>query len=603
MKLSDYVAIFLAEQGIKHVFGLTGGAVVHLFDSVARNSGIRPIFTHHEQAAAMAAEAYSRVRNGVGAAMVTTGPGGTNAITGVCAAWLDSVPCIYISGQARLAHTTRGKAVRQVGAQQLDIVPLVAPITKYAVMVDDPNMIKYELQKALHIATSDRPGPVWIDLPLDLQWASIEPDELPGFDPGRTADRSSSTLLESQVRKVLELFDQAERPIILAGYGIRLAHAEAEFRRLIELLKVPFLSSWNASDLLPTDNQFYVGRPGIFGQRGANLAIQNCDLLLSLGSHLCLTITGTMFHAFARKAKIVMVDVDPVELEHRTVRVDVPVQCDAKRFLQEMLRQAKRIELNRIGPWRDKCSQYGAKYNVVRPTWRDQKDYVNAYTFVDSLSNALDNHDVVVVDGGGTINQVAFQAFRVKDGQRLIISGGLCAMGSGLPESVGACFGADGARTICLCGDGSLQLNIQELQTIVHHRLPVKIFVINNGGYLSIRNTQDGFLGSNYVGSRPSGGMSLPDFVKLGQAYGLMADRVHHHGELEEKIRRALEEPGPVINEIMISPQQDIAPRQGFDPRPDGTHTPRPLEDMYPYLDRSEFLKNMIVDPWVDPAV
>lgn len=600
MKLAHYVMDFLAQQGIRNVFGVTGGAVVHLFDAADRNPDIQPVFCHHEQAGALAAQAYARIKNALGAAIVTTGPGGTNAITGVCAAWLDSIPCIYISGQARLAHNTRGKAVRQIGAQQLDILPLVAPITKYAVMVDDPKMIRYELQKAVYIATSERPGPVWIDLPQDLQVALIEPAELQEFDPGEIAVRAQHAPSASEVSEVLRLLERAERPIILAGYGIRLAHAEAEFRRLVELLKVPFLSTWNASDILPTDNQFYVGRPGIFGQRGANLAFQNCDLLLSIGSHLCLTITGSLFHTFARKAKIVMVDVDPVELEHRTVRVDVPLQCDAKMFLQEMLRQAKATELKRLGPWQDKCSQYTKRYNGVPLGWRDQKDYVNTYTFVDTLSNELDNRDAVVVDGGGTTNQVAFQAFKVKEGQRLIISGGLCAMGSGLPESVGACFAADGARTICLCGDGSLQFNIQELQTIVHHNLPVKVFVISNGGYLSIRNTQDGFLDSNYVGSCESGGMSLPDLVKVAQAYGLKADRICHHGELAKKIRWALDESGPVLTEIMISPKQEIAPRQGFDARSDGTHSPRPLEDMYPYLDRKEFLENMIIDPWIE---
>jgi len=601
MKLAHYVMDFLAQQGIRNVFGVTGGAAVHLFDAADRDPRIQPVFCHHEQAGALAGQAYARIKNALGAAMFTTGPGGTNAITGVCAAWLDSVPCIYISGQARLAHTTRGKAVRQIGAQQIDIVPLVAPVTKYAVMLDDPKMIKYELQKAVYLATSERPGPVWIDLPLEIQWASVEPDELTEFNPSEIPVKSPGSPSSAEISKVLQLLERAERPIILAGYGIRLAHAQAEFRQLVELLKIPFLSTWNASDILPTDNQFYVGRPGIFGQRGANLAIQNCDLLLSIGSHLCLTITGTMFHAFARKATVVMVDVDPVELEHRTVRVDVPLQCDARMFLQEMLRQAGKTELKGLSPWQDKCSEYSKRYNGVPLNWRNQKDYVNPYTFVDTLSDELDNRDVIVVDGGGTIDQVAFQAFRVKEGQRLIVSAGLCAMGSGLPESVGACFAADGARTVCLCGDGSLQFNIQELQTIVHHQLPVKLFVMNNGGYLSIRNTQDGFLDSNYVGSCNSGGVSLPDFVKVAQAYGLKADRIWHHGELTEKIRWALAESGPVLTEIMISPKMEIAPRQGFDARPDGTHSPRPLEDMYPYLDRKEFLENMIIDPWVDP--
>ena len=530
MKLTDYVIQFLAEQGIEHVFGVTGGAVVHLFDSADRHPGMRPIFTHHEQSAAMAAEAYARMRNGLGAAFVTTGPGGTNAITGVCAAWLDSIPCVYISGQARLAHTTRGRPLRQLGTQQLDIVPLVAPITKYAAMVDDARLIKYHLQRAAWSARSGRPGPVWIDLPLDLQWASIDPETLPGFDPTAADDRPAAAA--SDVRQCLELLGAARRPIVLAGYGIRLARAEDEFRRLIEALRVPFLSSWNASDLLPTDDELYVGRPGIFGQRGANLAIQNCDLLLSIGSHLCVPITGTMFDAFAREAKTIIVDVDRGELEHRPVRVDLPVQSDAKVFLRELLEQATGARLPDIGPWRKMCFRYKSRYNTVPLEWRDQTEYVNPYVFLDVLSEELDGTDVIVVDGGGTINQITFQALRVKGEQRVIISGGLCAMGSGLPESIGACVGAGGRRTICLSGDGGMQFNIQELQTIVHHALSVKIFVLNNGGYLSIRHTQAGFLESRYVGSSPSGGLSLPDLGKVARAYGVRAERIERHGEL-----------------------------------------------------------------------
>lgn len=601
MKLSDYVVSFLAEQGIGHVFGLTGGAVVHLFDSAARNPNIRPIFTHHEQAAAFAAGAYARLRNSLGVAFVTTGPGGTNAVTGVCAAWLDSIPCVYISGQARLAHTTHGKLIRQLGVQQLDIVPLVVPITKYAVMIDDPKMIKYHLQKAVYIARSGRPGPVWIDIPLDFQWASIDPDALPCFGGSEVQKTLAKRSVVDHIQQCFELISAAERPIVLAGHGIRLAHAEREFRQLVETLKFPFLSTWNVSDLLATDNELYVGRPGIFGQRGANLAIQNCDLLLSIGSHLSIPLTGTMFNAFAREAKIIVVDVDQVELNYQTVRVDLSMQCDAKVFLQEMLRQAEEVQLMDIGYWRNKCSQYKSRYNKVPPEWRDQKEHVNPHVFISALSDELDNSYVIVVDGGGTVNQITFQAFTVKEGQRVIISGGLCAMGSGLPESIGACFGSGGRRTICLCGDGSIQLNVQELQTIVHHNLAVKIFVFNNGGYLAIRHTQDGFLESNYVGSSVSGGLSLPNLQKVAEAYGVKATRVNNHCELREKIRWVLQEPGPVLCEVMISKDQQVIPRQGFDRRPDGTGVPRPLEDMYPFLDREVFLENMVIKPWVEP--
>lgn len=594
MKLTDYVAEFLSKEGINHVFGLTGGAAVHLFDSIAAAPNLTAVFNHHEQASALAAEAYARVRNGLGAAIVTTGPGGTNAITGVTAAWLDSIPVIYISGQTRLEHTSHGKTVRQIGTQELDIVSLVAPITKYAVMLEDAKMIKYELQKAVHIAKTGRPGPVWIDIPLSFQWTEIEPDELPDFVPPVTVENRS---LENEVKNCLELIADAKRPLILAGYGIRLAHAEDEFKEIINTFRLPFVSSWNASDIMPTDHKLYNGRPGLAGQRGANLAIQNCDLLLAIGSHLSVALTGTNFSTFAREARIIMVDIDPVELDFETVRVDLSVQCDAKAFMKEMLRQSGGMKHADINWWYEKCLKYKT-YNAIPKEWKEQKDFVNPYVFVDTLCDKLENNDVIVVDGGGTVVYTSFQAAKVKDGQRLVLSSGICAMGTGLPESIGASFAREGGRTICFCGDGSMQLNIQELQTIVHHNLPIKIFIFNNDGYLAIRHTQDGFLGSNYVGSDKSGGLSLPDFLKVAEAYGIKADRIKDHSEMIEKIHWALNTPGPVVCELIISRDQQVIPRQGFRKRSDGTNEAIPLEDMYPFMDRKEFSENMVVKLW-----
>jgi len=600
MKLSDYVVEFLADEGIEHVFGLTGGAVVHLFDSAARNPRVQPVFNHHEQAAAYAAEAYARLRNNLGAAFVTTGPGGTNAITGLCAAWLDSIPTIYVSGQTRLAHTSHGEPIRQLGAQEFDIVTLVSPLTKFAVMVDDPSQIRYYLQKAVHIARTGRPGPVWVDIPQDIQWSSIEPDDLRSFDPSEMPTEGPRDSLATQVAECLRLMGESERPMVLAGYGVRLAHAEDEFRRLVEELGLPFLTTWSATDLLPSDSDLYLGRPGTLGQRGANLAVQNCDLLLTLGSHLSVAITGTMFDAFAREAKKIMVDIDPVELGHRTVRVDLPIESDVRVFLQAVLERSKDVQMPDISPWRAKCSLYSG-YNAIPEEWRRQQQNVNPYVFVDVLCDELDERDIIVVDGGGTANQTTFQSVRLKAEQRILISCGLCAMGSGLPESIGACFAGGGRRTVCLSGDGSAQLNIQELQTVVHHDLPVKIFVLENAGYLSIRNTQDTFLEGRHAGSAREGDMSLPDVVKVAEAYGLKATRIHHHQELRERIRWVLDTPGPVMCGISVSRHQPVIPRQGFDTRPDGTGVPRPLEDMYPFLDREEFREAMVIEPYVEP--
>lgn len=598
VKLTDYVAQFLAKENIHHVFGLTGGAVVHLFDSIAKQPSMKPVFMHHEQAASFAAQAYARVRNGLGAALVTTGPGGTNAMTGLAAAWLDSIPCIFLSGQTRLAHTTNGKPIRQLGTQQLDIISLVKPMTKYAVMVEDAKEIKFHLQKAVFMATTGRPGPVWIDIPLDFQWSMIHPDSLPEFKPNsRKKLLGVSDCSASQMTECLKLLKNAKRPLVLIGYGVRLAHAEKELERFIEKFQIPCLASWNASDLIGGDHPLYLGRPGIFGQRGANLAIQNCDLLLSVGSHLAIPLTGTMFNAFARDAKKIIVDIDSNELKHRTIPADLRIHCDAKIFLQKMLKHSSTVSLN-IRTWKQQCQHYQMKFNGIDPKWREQKKLVNPYVFVDALSKALNAKDRIVVDGGGTVNQITFQSFQIKQGQRMIIDAGLCAMGSGLPESVGACFGSQKQRTICLCGDGSFQLNVQELQTIVNYNLPVKIFILNNGGYLSIRQTQDGFLEGRHIGSDAQGGMSLPDVTSVAKAYGLKTVRITNHSELSKKIHQVLSSKGPVLCEILVSKDQEVMPRQGFDKKPDGTNAPRPLEDMYPYLDRKEFIKNMMIKPW-----
>lgn len=594
MKLSDFIAQFLKGQGVTHVFGVTGGAIVHVFDSIERTTDMRVVFTHHEQAAAFAASAYARVRNDLGVVCITTGPGGTNTLTGLCAAWLDSIPCLFISGQARLSHTTHNKPIRQLGSQQFDIVPVVSHMTKYAVMIDDPQRIKYELQKAVYIARSGRPGPVWVDIPLDIQWASVEPKTLRSFDGANAEKRLPNIFSDDSIKSCLKLLQEARRPVILAGYGIRLAHAEKEFKQLINAFKIPFLSTWNASDIVATDHALYTGRPGIFGQRGANLAMQNCDLLLGIGSHLSIPLTGTNFEAFAPGAKRILVDVDPVELDHRTVRVDLAICCDAKVFLKEMLKRSAEYRLASLALWRKKCADFKARYNILPPEWYRQKKYVHPYVFVDVLSDALNPNDLVVVDGGGTIAQVAFQTFRVKENQRFMIDTGTTSMGSGLPESVGASFGRNGGRTVCLCGDGSMQFNVQELQTIVHHRLPVKIFLLINKGYLSIRHTQQGFLGGHFIGSCEKGGLSLPDYQKIAKAYGIKTVRIKNHKELKQKIRQVLKTPGPVVCELLVDPKQEVSPRQGFDKMPDGTFRARPLEDMFPFLSREEFKENMI---------
>lgn len=598
MKLTDYVINFLVKQEIGHIFGLTGGAVVHFFNSAAKTPGLQTIFCHHEQSAALAAVAYARIKNSLGAVIITTGPGGTNTITGLLSAWQDSIPCLFISGQARREHTSRGKQLRQLGTQEFDIVSLVKPITKYAVMVEQAERVRYHLEKAVYLAKEGRPGPVWVDIPLDLQWASIEPDRLQAFSPPeiKKCCESPETLSKSY-KECLTLLAAAKRPLILAGYGVRLAHAEKEFREFVDKTRIPFVSTWTASDIVPTADPYYAGRLGVTGQRGGNFSVQNCDFLLCLGSHLSIPSTGTLTDAFAREAKIAVVDIDRDELGFRREKIDLAICCDVKVFLGGMMRMDSLPDGNALSAWRKRCTSYKS-YNLIPKKLWQQKEYVNSYVFIDTLSDMLKKDDIITVDGGGTNLYVSFQAFKVIEGQRLILSSAICSMGTGLPESIGACFAGNLRRTICLSGDGSIQLNIQELQTIIHHRLPIKIFVMNNSGYLAIRHTQDAFLEGNYVGSAKDGGLSLPDFLKVAEAYGLKTIRINNHRELSKKMQTVLEEEGPVFCELMVSPEQQLIAQQGFDRHLDGKSTPRPLEDMYPYLDRKEFFENMIIKPW-----
>lgn len=599
MKLTDYVVQLLADSGVSHVFGLTGGAVVHLFDSAARSGRLQPIFHHHEQAAAFAAQAYARANGNLGACFVTTGPGVTNALTGLAAAWIDSVPCIYISGQARLSHTAQGRKVRQVGTQHLEVVPLVQSMTKYAVLIEEVASIRYHLEKAIHLATTGRPGPVWIDLPLDMQWADINPHELRGFTPESPELPIAHETMDPSLATCLAWLKESKRPLVLAGYGVALGKAQDVFGEFINRHALPYLTTWGAVDVLPSNHPCNLGRPGIAGHRGANLAIQNCDLLIVLGSHLCLPVTGTMLSSFARAARIVMVNIDPEEMANRSIPIHLPIVSDVKSFLQDMNNHVPAGQNFGSASWQDTCQLYRRTYLSPPPV---AGDTISPYEFVQTLSELSADDDIVVVDGGGTNVYVAFQTFRIKGRQRMILSTGLCAMGSGLPESIGACFGSGQRRTLCLSGDGSMQLNIQELQTIRHHGLPVKIFITDNSGYLSIRGTQKEFLDENYIGSNAAGGVSLPDYTKVAAAYGIPSVLIDRRENLRTVLAEVLSRPGPEVCVVRTSPVQEIIPRQGFDRRANGTFAARPLEDMAPFLDRKEFAEAMQIPPWNPPA-
>jgi acetolactate synthase I/II/III large subunit len=599
MKLSDYVARYLAHHGVRHVFMLTGGGAMHLNDSLGHEPRIRCVFNHHEQACAMAAEGYARASGNLGVVNVTSGPGGTNTITGVLGQWLDSIPVLYISGQVRYEMTvaSTGLPLRQLGYQEADIAAIVKPITKYAVMVTDPKMIRHHLDRAINLASTGRPGPVWLDIPLDIQTAMVSEDSLASYDRGGDVPEADEVTLRRQVETVVERLQAAERPVILAGAGIRLAHAADLFRRVAESLDVPVQTAWDAIDILPSDHPLYTGRPGTVGQRGANFIFQNADMLLCIGCRMNALQIGYNHASVARAAFKVSVDVDAAELAKWTFKPDLAICADARRFLG-MLDQATVAERpERKQSWLDWCSERARRYPPVTPSMMDDRRAVNPYAFCDTLSDALASDDVIVSSNGAAC-VMPIQAMRVKLGQRHIVNSGCSAMGYGLPAAVGACFANEGRRVICLEGDGSIQLNIQELETVAYHRLPIKIFVFNNEGYLFIRTTQRTFFEGRLVGEGPNSGVGFPDMSKLAEAYGIRSVVIHNHQEMPDQIRAVLELPGPVLCDVRMTPSQEVVPRITSRKLADGRMASSPLEDMYPFLDRTEFLSNMIIPPW-----
>lgn len=594
IKLSDYVIQFVANLGVKHIFMLSGGGCMHLVDSLGKCSNIEYVCNLHEQAAAVAADAYGQCTNNIGAALVTTGPGGTNTITGVAAAWLDSTPCLFISGQVKQADMVGNRGVRQMGFQEINIVNLVNSITKYAVTVTDPDSIRYHLEKAVYLARNGRPGPVWIDIPLDIQAAMIDDVKLVGFDSREVEQPVDRHLLQQQVSKSIHLLNQAERPVILVGNGVRLAKAEEDFLRLIEILKIPVLTTWKTIDFLPESHWLFAGRPGSVGQRGANFTQQNSDWLMTIGARLDFGQTGYDHHNFARAAKKIIADVDPAEIHKMMMPIDVPVCADARIFIREFIRQCEIIARKDRSVWLKRCKSWLDRYPVVLPEHWEEKDYVNNYVLLEILSDEMCGDDLLIPGSSGACSERTMQAFKVKEGMRIFNSEGLGPMGFGVPASIGGCLASGRKRTVCIDGDGGFQLNIQELQTIKRLNLPIKFFVLNNQGYASIRATQQNYFGGHFVASGPSSGLTLPDTLKIAAAYELGTARIQNHSGMREKVRQILDSDGPVVCEVMVLPDQVTAPKLSSRQLEDGSMVSSPLEDLWPFLERGEFSSNMV---------
>jgi acetolactate synthase-1/2/3 large subunit len=596
IRVADYIAKKIADIGVRHVFMLTGGGAMHLNDAFVLEKQLQIVCNHHEQACAIAAEGYARVKESISVVCVTTGPGGTNAMTGVLGQWLDSIPTLYISGQVRYDTTVESTnlPLRQIGDQEANIIEMVKPITKYSFMVTDPQTIAFHLEKAIYLATTGRPGPVWLDIPLNVQSSLIDETQLRGF----TIEKMSIPEHWVEQTKIAhEKIITAERPIILAGAGIRLSGAAEQFFQLAETLNIPIQVAWDAIDLFPSNHDLYAGRPGSVGQRGANFVFQNADLIISIGCRLNIRQIGYNFSSVGRCAYKIAVDIDDNELKKPSVKIDLPIQADAKEFINLLLTLVKNKPVPIKKPWLDWCKFRIQRYPVVLPEYYHQKQKVNPYVFSKVLSEKLAFDDIVVSSNGASC-VMPIQAMDIKKGQRHIVNSGCAAMGYGLPSAIGACFANNKKRVICLEGDGSIQLNIQELETVKYHNLPIKIFLFNNEGYLSIRTTQQNYFNGNFVGEGINSGVGMPDFVKIAKAYGIKAAVISSMKNINEMIEDVLNFQDAVLCEVMMDPNQLIIPRVSSKKRSDGTLVSSPLEDMYPFLSEDEFLSNMIIPKW-----
>ncbi len=537
---------------------------------------------------------------GVGAALVTTGPGATNAITGVVGAWQDSTPLMVVSGQSKRQQTIQQsglEGLRQFGVQEAHVLPMIASVTKYATMLEDPSSVRYHLEKAAFLARQGRPGPVWLDVPLDVQGTHIDPATLDGFDPVAEGFINEETSEAGQIAlEVADLIGAAERPVIVAGAGVRLAGATDSLREFIEQVNIPVVTPRMGIDLLATDHPLYVGRPGIKGDRAGNFAVQNADLLICVGTRLSINVTGHEYDKFARAAKIIVVDVDSVEHQKTTIAIDRFYQSDAFHFLRELRRVAGETGLCLDLDWSERCRSWKERYPVVLPEYAEQKQPINTYQFVKVLSSQMTGKDVVVIDSGSS-SYVVSQAIEIKAGQRYLASGGLGAMGYAVPAALGASVALGDGQVVAITGDGSLHMNVQELQTIAHENLPVKIFVFNNHGYASIKTTQHNYFNDRYVGVDQGSGVPLPDILKVAELYGIKGLRVENSDDMSRVVEETLRSEGPVICDVYCSQDQLIIPTVYSKKLDDGRMVSLPLEDMFPFLDRDVFSNEMIIPP------
>ncbi len=627
VKVSDYIMNFLVMLGIQDVFFVSGGGAMHMNDSLGSNSQLNAVAMLHEQGAAIAAEAYARIHKegqntGYSACLVTSGPGGTNAVTGVAGAWQDGTPVIFLSGQVKRADLVGNQGIRQFGIQEIDILSIVKPITKYAVQIQEPEDIRYELEKAAALAAQGKPGPVWIDVPLDIQASVVEEEALRGYEGWNwhkdmadgtvglegtgSPELSEFSCKEEDITETIRLFNRAKRPLLLLGHGIRLAGAVEAARKLYEYMGIPVMTSWNGVDLIEDSHPLFYGRPGAIGHRSANFIQQNADFVLTIGSRLNLLATGYNYDSFLERAVHVMVEIDANEMEKRSVHPQLKIQCDAGAFICALWERREELDVEspakgRLAEWLSYCDSMKAKYPRFISEQKARDGYVSTYHLVDEISRQMRETDVYQFTSSGTAVDISMQTFRIKWGQRAFLTKGLAAMGFDLPACIGSAVAlrADTMankqrQVVCATGDGSIMMNIQELEVLKRLKLPVKIFVVDNRGYSMIYGSQNGNFKGRLTGCTAESGLTLPDIGKVAESFEVKAFRIENEEDLAGQVREVLEYDGPAVCTVNADITQKILPKQTNYMREDGQMASRPLEDMSPLLDREELAGNML---------
>lgn len=589
MKVSDYIVSFLEERGVKHVFMLPGGMAMHINDSIGYSKQLKPVWMLHEQACTFAAESYARITNNLGVACVTCGPGATNTLTGIACAWVESTPLLVIAGQVKRADIAQDPNLRQLGVQEVRIVEMAKPITKYCVQVLNPEDIRFELEKAVSIAREGRPGPVLLDIPVDVQACRVNPNELRSYKE----PQNDYTCSEKTIDEVVNLLNKAKRPVFYVGAGVTIAGAKQSFRELAEKLNIPTLCHWNGMDILENEHPLYMGRPGAVGQRAANFVLQNADVLITIGTRLALLQTGYNFAGYAKNAKHVMVDIDQAELDKPTLHPYLKIKCDACDFINKLNARTD-IHVNDLTGWISTCKSWNQKYTSLNPEWLKDSKYVNSYYLIDAISSQMTENDIYVGGRAGTCVDAAIQAFKVKKGQGVYVTKGLSSMGNGLPAAIGGAY-ATGKRVVCVNGDGGFVMNIQELEVVKRDNLPLKIFILDNRGYSTVRNTQTNVFDKHYIGCSPESGLTFGCIKRIAEAYGIKTYEICNHESMNDIIKDAFAYDGPALVNVIVDPDQPIVPRQANYKTPEGQMASRPLEDMKPLLDSKELEEIMSV--------